>query len=238
MRYFSLTLKWLSLIAIIFVSIPAFASKMKVQDSRLRNARELLGGSFKKKVIRKGKEEVDITDFVTETTKRFLPKKFKSQARDISNAIVNAAEEYDLDPVFLMAVAQNESSFNPSKVGTVGEIGLMQILPSTAQWISGLYSLEYRGPKSLHRPETNIWIGAALIDKLRHQFESEAGLYISAYNLGPKKVRMMLSEKRRPKAYVNAVLRRYLALYNGYKSKGDAASLSQNAVKNVMMLTN
>jgi len=220
------------------VSTQALASGALPQDSRLRNAKELLGGSFKKKVIRRGRQEVEIADFVAETTKRFLPKKFKSQAHEISNAIVNAAEEYDLDPVFLMAVTQNESSFNPSKVGTIGEIGLMQILPSTAKWISGLYALEYAGPKSLYKPVVNIWIGAALMNKLRHQFESEAGLYISAYNLGPKKVRIMLSEKKRPKAYVNAVLRRYLALYNGYKSQGDAATLSQSAVKNVMMLTN
>ena len=231
-------LKLLSLIAVLIGSTASFASPSPIHDSRLRNAKELLGGSFKKKVIRRGKQEVEITDFIAETTVRFLPKKFKSQAREISNAIVNAAEEYDLDPVFLMAVTQNESSFNPSKVGTVGEIGLMQILPSTAKWISGLYSLDYAGPKSLYRPAVNIWIGAALMDKLRHQFESEAGLYISAYNLGPKKVRNMVSEKKRPKLYVQAVLRRYLALYNGYKSKGDAATLSQNAVKNVMSLTN
>ncbi|NDG84923.1 MAG: hypothetical protein EBX52_07790 [Proteobacteria bacterium] len=207
-------------------------------NPRLQNARELLGGSFKKKVIRKGKEEVEISDFVAETTRRFLPKKHKARAQEVSNALVNAAEEFDLDPVFLMAVVQNESSFDPGKKGSAGEIGVMQILPVTAKWIAGLYSLDYSGPKSLYDPVTNIWIGAALIDRLRHQFDSQGHLYLSAYNLGPKKVRTLISANKIPKAYVKAVLNRYIALYDGYKAKGDLELLSQKAVRNIMNLTN
>lgn len=218
--------------------VPGLAAFAAHHDPRLQNARELLGGSFKRKVVRKGGSAVEISDFVAETTRRFLPKKQKARAKDVSNAIVNAAEEFDLDPVFLMAVVQNESSFDPSKKGSAGEIGVMQILPVTAKWIADLYSLEYSGPKSLYDPVTNIWIGAALIDRLRHQFDSKGHLYLSAYNLGPKKVRTMISENKMPKAYVKAVLNRYLALYDGYKTKGDLELLGRQAVRNVMNLTN
>ncbi len=212
-----------------------------VEDSRLSHARELLGKSFKRKVIRKATREngeVDVSDFVLETTKVLLPKKGRASAEKIAFAILDAAEEFSLDPVFLMAVIQNESSFDPSMRGLAGEIGLMQILPRTAKWIADLYKIEYRGDKSLLDPAQNIWIGAALMDKLRHQFDSEGRLYVSAYNVGPKKLRMLIGMNKNPKIYVLAVMKRYLALYDGFKSKGDLRVLSQKARSNVLQITN
>ncbi len=207
-------------------------------EARLIQAKELLGGGFKKKILRRENRAIPIPDFVAETTKRFLPKKFRLRSRQISKAILQAASKYELDPVFLMAVAQNESSFDPNQIGSVGEIGLMQIRPSTAEWIAGLYSLEYTGPRTLHDPVKNIWIGAALIHWLRREFDQNGPLYVSAYNLGPGKVREMISSNRPPKIYARAVLRRYLAIYNAYRARGSLAVLSQTAVQNIRNITN
>jgi soluble lytic murein transglycosylase len=208
---------------------PAEKAKAGIQDARLIHARELLGKSFAKKVTRKSRDGVELSDFVIETTRKFLPKKFQNQSGRIAEAILDSAEEYKLDPVFLMAIIQNESSFNPKRVGTSGEIGLMQILPRTAEWISELYSLDYQNSKSLYDPVKNVWLGAALIDRLRHQFDSEGNLYVSAYNIGPKKVRNLVSKNKTPKIYVNAVMKRYVAIYEGFKAKGDLKTLSQVA---------
>jgi soluble lytic murein transglycosylase len=220
-----------------------FGSPVKtvIADSRLSHARELLGNSFRKRVIRKirGPEaEVEVSDFVLETTRALLPKGKKGSAEKIAYAILNAAEEFSLDPVFLMAVIQNESSFHSDMHGLAGEIGLMQILPKTAKWITGLYKIEYKNENALLDPAQNIWIGAALLDKLRHQFDSEGRLYVSAYNVGPRKLRMLIAMNKNPKIYVLAVMKRYLALYQGYKSKGDLKMLSQKARSNVLELTN
>jgi len=58
------------------------------------------------------------------------------------------------------AVAFIESSFNPATVGLVGEIGLMQVRPSTAALMG------FRGPPDeLAQPETNIHYGVRYLAK-------------------------------------------------------------------------
>lgn len=58
------------------------------------------------------------------------------------------------------AVVQVESSFNPSVIGTVGEIGLMQVRPSTAAMLG------FRGtPDELAQPDTNIHYGVVYLAK-------------------------------------------------------------------------
>lgn len=58
------------------------------------------------------------------------------------------------------AVVQVESSFNPNLIGTVGEIGLMQVRPSTAAMMG------FRGtPDELTQPETNIRYGVTYLAK-------------------------------------------------------------------------
>ncbi|MBU6154155.1 MAG: lytic transglycosylase domain-containing protein [Bdellovibrionales bacterium] len=216
-------------------------SQLQLDEPRLAHARELLGRSFKRKVTRNSRTpplEIEVSDFVMETTQAFLPKDKRGLSENVGYAILNAAEEFSLDPVFLMAVIQNESSFDPAMRGLAGEIGLMQILPRTAEWITGLYQIDYENEKNLLDPVKNVWIGAALLHKLRRQFDSEGRLYVSAYNMGPKKLRKLIGLKKNPKIYVLAVMKRYLALYKGFKAKGDLKMLSQKAKSNVLQITN
>ena len=217
-----------------FGAEPAAASLSKF---RLEHAKELLGKQYAKTVTKKGESETDVTEFVKETTKRFLDKKDKKLASKISKAILEASNTYELDPLFLMAVIQNESSFSPKMKGSAGEIGLMQIKPSTAQWISKLYKLKYKNSKSLYDPATNIALGAALVDKLRDQFDSHSRLYLSAYNIGAKKVRTKVTENKTPKIYVQAVMKRYLAFYAGFKVTGDSKEQSEMAWNKTVSLT-
>jgi len=231
----------LSIVLLHFLSAQGAVESSISQDSRLNHARELLGKSFKRTVVRKedsAVSDVEVTDFVMEMTRNFLGKKHRHFARDVGRAILNASEEFSLDPVFLVAVIQNESSFHPSMKGSAGEIGLMQILPRTGEWIASLYHLDYRGSKSLLDPVMNVWLGAALLDKLRHQFDSDGRYYVTAYNMGPKKLRKMIAMNRNPRLYVQAVMKRYLALYQGYQSKGDLKVVSKEAKSKVMEITN
>jgi soluble lytic murein transglycosylase len=135
-----------------------------------------------------------------------------------------------------MAVIQNESSFNPTMIGGVGEVGLMQVRPTTAKWIAEIYKIKYKGEKSLFEPAVNIRIGVAVMDKLRGQFDSHSRLYISAYNIGARKVRTMVEEDRTPREYVVAVMKRYLAIYQAFSAKNlhDQADV---AYQSVMKLT-
>lgn len=181
--------------------------------SRISHAKELLGASYKRSAVRNTESNEDIAEFVESTTRHSLPKAFKSSAREISSVIMTESEKYGFDPIFVMAVIMNESSFRPRMKGGVGEIGLMQIKPDTAAWIAKAYKLDYKNGNSLYDPATNIRIGLAFMNKLRGQFASNSALYLSAYNAGAKKVRMMVSSKNAPKIYATRVMKRYFAMY-------------------------
>lgn len=214
----------------------ADASKTS-HTTRVSHAKELLGGTYKKSVVRHAEKETDITEFVEEMTKRFLPTAHEKRAKSVATAIIREAEKYDLDPIFLMAVIQNESSFNPEMRGSFGEIGLMQVKPSTAKWIGKLYGMTYKGEKSLLDPVSNIRFGAAFMDKLRDQFDAHSRLYISAYNIGATGVRKMVSEDRIPKEYVQAVMKRYVAIYSAFAQDGDVASRTKVAFSRLHDIT-
>ena len=68
--------------------------------SRLSHARELLGSTYKKSVVRKSEKIKDISSFVEATTKKFLPAKSKNVSKKLAKAILKHAREYNLDPVF------------------------------------------------------------------------------------------------------------------------------------------
>jgi hypothetical protein len=64
------------------------------------------------------------------------------------------AEQRGLPPEIADAVASVESAYNPNVVGTVGEVGLMQVRPSTAAMLG------YNGTVTdLHEPTTNVRYG-------------------------------------------------------------------------------
>ncbi|KAA2237310.1 lytic transglycosylase domain-containing protein [Salinarimonas soli] len=68
--------------------------------------------------------------------------------------ITREAERHGLPPAVADAVATVESAYNPNAVGGVGEVGLMQVLPTTATMLG------HRGPvTALFDPEVNIRYG-------------------------------------------------------------------------------
>lgn len=179
-------------------------------DIRVRHARELLGS---RKLVRKIAAIKDVKLKIRATVTKRLPKKYRSLAAPITETIVTEASKHHLDPYFVMAVIAGESSFNPDARGPVGEIGLMQIRPSTGAWIAKKFRLNWQGTKSLTDPMRNITIGVAYIAYLREKFARQGQLYIAAYNMGAANVRRALSKNVRPKDYPIHVMKRYIAFY-------------------------
>lgn len=181
--------------------------------NRVEHARELMGKSYKKSVVAKFEKrrfhENDIYVFV----KKRLPKKYKSKSRTIARAIIQESAKHSLDPYFVMAVIAGESSFNPDQVGGVGEIGLMQIRPTTGEWVAKLGDMKWKGSKSLYEPVTNIKLGVFYLSWLRNKFEGHGQLYLAAYNMGPRSVKNALAKNVYPKDYPIHVMKRYIAFY-------------------------
>ena len=68
------------------------------------------------------------------------------------------AQQRGVPPEVADAIAQVESAYNPHAVGTVGEVGLMQVRPTTAAMLG------HRGTiADLHEPSTNIRYGVGYL---------------------------------------------------------------------------
>ena len=84
------------------------------------------------------------------------------------------ADKYGVDPVFVRAVIQVESDFNPLTVSHKGARGLMQLMPATAK--------RY-GVKDVHDPEQNIQGGVRYLAYLLELFGDKPRA-LAAYNAG------------------------------------------------------
>jgi soluble lytic murein transglycosylase len=180
---------------------------------RVDHARELLGKRYKRSIVSNFEIHDKIESNILKTVAARLPKKFKSQAKTITNAIFKEAKNHGMDPYFVMAIISGESSFNPLAIGPVGEIGMMQIRPATGKWMADKIKFKWKGDKTLRDPIANIKLGTAYLAWLRAKFDNHGQLYVAAYNMGPKSVKNALGKNVWPKDYPRHVMKRYLAFY-------------------------
>lgn len=105
-------------------------------------------------------------------------------ARKYDALLGKAADEFGLDAALLKAVMTAESGFNARAVSTKGAVGLMQVLPATAE----RYGLQGDRRKSLHQkltdPKINIRLAARYLRDLMAMFPQHAELAIASYNAG------------------------------------------------------
>ncbi len=105
---------------------------------------------------------------------------------------------FQVDKALLFALMRRESRFNPQARSPVGAYGLMQVMPSTAAWLTGDSGLR-SNPNRLYDPSTNMRIGQAYIAYLGQQTYIKNDIFriVAAYNGGPQPV--MVTEQRLPK---------------------------------------
>jgi len=95
------------------------------------------------------------------------------------------AGRYGIDPYLVLAVIREESRFDPEAVSPARAVGLMQLLPSTAQGILGTRL----PPSRLMNPHLNIRAGVAYLAGLIRRYNGSVPLAVAAYNSGPGGVR-------------------------------------------------
>lgn len=102
-----------------------------------------------------------------------------------------ASETYYVDPVFVASVINSESGFNKDVVSSKGAVGLMQLMPSTAEYLAE--KLNY-GEYDLKLPEDNINLGTYYLSILLEEFKDET-LALCSYNAGPTNVHKWLNNE-------------------------------------------
>ncbi|MBI2712405.1 MAG: lytic transglycosylase domain-containing protein [Bdellovibrio sp.] len=186
---------------------------------RWNHAKEIMGKKYHRSVVKSGEKLADIDALVLDWVKHGLRKPYKRYAKALTHTITDVSTQYGMDPLFLLAVIENESSFDTTVVGSHGEIGLMQITPDTAQWVSDRFNIPYKGKQSLKNPMVNVKLGAAYLAYLREKFENQSHLYLAAYNMGSGNVYRALAKRITPKIYPDRVMTRYLKYYTKLKAE-------------------
>ena len=93
------------------------------------------------------------------------------------------------DPAFVLSVIEVESSFRIKVVSSAGAVGLMQVMPATAQVVADRYRIRYTGTRSLTDPFTNVSIGVAYLAHLRDLYRDLSPYFhVAAYNIGPARL--------------------------------------------------
>ena len=138
-------------------------------------------------------------------TQRRIKKHFDA----IFSETLREGRRFQIDPVLLISIIEVESGFSEKRHGRFGEIGLMQLKPTTAEWIARKMGIPWKGAQSLEDPATNIELGAAYLCFLRTQMFFQKQLYLSAYNMGISNVQKALRRQIIPKDYALRVLKRY-----------------------------
>ncbi|HEY6262608.1 MAG TPA: transglycosylase SLT domain-containing protein [Nitrospiraceae bacterium] len=90
-----------------------------------------------------------------------------------------------VDPYLVAAIIREESQYDWRAVSRVGAIGLMQVMPGTANNVAQRLGLSAVGRDDLFDQETNIRIGVHYVEQLLEQFSGNVMHTIASYNAGP-----------------------------------------------------
>jgi soluble lytic murein transglycosylase len=112
-----------------------------------------------------------------------------------------ARTQWPVPTEFALAIARQESEFNPRAVSHAGARGLMQLMPATAQTVSRQLGLGYDAGRLLSDPAYNARLGTAYLAQMLRDFGGSYILAAAAYNAGPGRVRQWIGQfgdPRRP----------------------------------------
>ena len=104
-----------------------------------------------------------------------------------------ALQNLNITKTFAMAIARQESAWNPMAQSSANARGLMQLLPSTAKLTAENNQLPYQGEQDLFKPLNNIVLGTAHLNELNGKYPNNRILIAAAYNAGANRVEKWLS---------------------------------------------
>jgi soluble lytic murein transglycosylase-like protein len=107
------------------------------------------------------------------------PESANAPGDHLDQIVQAAAERHDLDPALVKAVITTESGWNPSAISRKGAVGLMQLIPETA---------ERFGVGNSFDPAQNVEGGTSYLKELLDHYNGDLTKSLAAYNAGERAV--------------------------------------------------
>ncbi len=99
------------------------------------------------------------------------------------------AARHGLDEAWVLGLIRQESRFIADVRSSAGAMGLMQLMPGTAQWVAGRIGLKNWRWSHVTDVDTNISLGTYYLRHVYDYLDSSPALATAAYNAGPSRAR-------------------------------------------------
>jgi soluble lytic murein transglycosylase len=146
----------------------------------------------------------------------FQPNLEKKHTIRYANIVRKESIKYGYDWRLIVAIMKAESNFDKRAVSNKGAIGLMQVMPETAEWLSPKLKVVYFGVDSLYDPEYNIKLGIHYLNMMHKRF-GDIDKALIAYNRGPNK---LMREINQGEEYDSEFLEKVKVYYQNLKDNG------------------
>lgn len=126
------------------------------------------------------------------------PTRPRATSAELAPRMAAAGDTVALSPALIEAVAWTESRFNQSARSPAGAVGIMQLMPGTAEALG----------VDATRTDDNLRGGATYLRQMLSEFDGDVVLALAAYNAGPAAVRRYggVPPYRETQTYVATVL--------------------------------
>ena len=112
-----------------------------------------------------------------------------------------------VDPFLVAGIIREESLYNPKALSPVGAMGLMQLMPATANRIARRLGLDPVDREDLLHADLNVRLGVDYVAKLLRDYQGNLIRAVAAYNAGPKAVNRWIAKfgDRDPDEFVELI---------------------------------
>ena len=131
-------------------------------------------------------------------------------------------------PFLVAAIIREESLYNPKALSSVGAMGLMQLMPRTANRIARRLGLALVDRQDLLEGDVNVRLGVDYLGQLLRDYQGNLIRAVAAYNAGPAAVKRWIAKfgKRDPDEFVELIsyretrryVKRVLTSYRIYRA--------------------
>jgi soluble lytic murein transglycosylase-like protein len=126
---------------------------------------------------------------------------------ELDPLIRSAAAKHGVDAAVLRAMMRQESGFRPCAVSSQGAMGLMQLMPDTAEGLK---------VADVFDAAQNLDAGAVYLKQMLDRFKGNLALALAAYNAGPERIAGKIPSIPETQDYVARILK---SLENERKAK-------------------